>query len=126
MGVTTEVIKNQNNPYANVNIKNSNGRTRYFQVPTQNADSFAIQYKKHDKKGSTITNIAFAASIVAGVLTANALTKNIENKFLKFAIGAFGGVITSSASIMACDNYLENKQNSIIANNGAKEVYFEA
>ena len=112
MGITTEVIKNQNNPYANVNIKNSNGRTRYFQVPTQNADSFAIQYKKHDKKGATITNIAFAASVVAGVL--------------KFAIGAFGGVIASSASIMACDKFLENKQNSIIANNGAKEVYFEA
>ena len=54
MSITTEVIKQPNAPMADVNIKMPSGKTRYFKLPAQNADSFAIAYKKQDKNSSTM------------------------------------------------------------------------
>lgn len=126
MSIKTEVIKQPNAPMADVNIKMSSGKTRYFELPTQNADSFAKEYKKQDKNSSTISNIAFGLSIFAGVMLAKAMTKNITDKTMQFLIGAVGGILGASSSSILCDKYLEHKQNSMIKKFGAQESYFEA
>lgn len=126
MSIKTEVIKQPNAPMADVNIKMPSGKTRYFKLPTQNADSFAKEYKKQDKNSSTISNIAFGLSIFAGVMLAKAMTKNITDKTMQFLIGAVGGILGASSSSILCDKYLEHKQNSMIKKFGAQESYFEA
>ena len=59
-------------------------------------------------------------------MLAKAFTKNVKDKTMQFLIGAVGGIIGASASSLACEKYLDNKQNSIIKKFGAKETYFEA
>ena len=126
MSVTTEVIKQPNAPMADVNIKMPSGKTRYFKLPAQNADSFAIEYKKQDKNRSTVSNIAFGFSIFAGVILAKAFTKNITDKTMQFLIGAVGGILGASGSSILCDKFLDSQQNSMIKKYGAQETYFEA
>ena len=68
MSIKTQVVKQPNSQFADVNVTLQSGRTKYYRLPTQNADSFAIQYKKQDKNNSTISNVAFFTSIFAGVM----------------------------------------------------------
>lgn len=126
MSITTEVIKQPNVSTAEVNIRASGGKTRYFKLPAQNADSFAIEYKKQDKKNSIVSNIVFGFSIFAGVMLAKVFTKNITDKMMQFLIGAVGGIVGASVLSMLCDKFLESQQNSMIKKYGAKETYFEA
>ena len=124
--IKTQVIKQPNSQYADVNVTMPNGKNRYFNLPAKNADTFAIELKKQDKKRSTITNVAFFTSIFTGVMLAKAITKNIKDKTMQFLLGAVGGILGASASTIACDKYLEYKQNALINKCGAKETYFEA
>lgn len=126
MSIKTEVIRQPNASFADVNVTAQNGKTRYFRLPSQNADSFAVQLKKQDKNRAIITNLTFGFSIFAGVMLAKAFTKNVKDKTMQFLIGAVGGVIGASASSLACEKYLDNQQNSTIKKFGAKETYFEA
>ena len=125
MPISTEVIKRPNSPYADVNIKTAGGHTRYFQVQTQNADTFAIQYKKQDEQSSKLRNYACIPSIIVGVLATTLFTKSIKSKFQKFAINTAGGILASYASIAVCDKYSKNKEKNMIKHFGAKETYFE-
>lgn len=125
-GLKTQVIKLPNSQFADVNVTMPNGKTRYFNLPANNADAFAVGLKKQDKNRSTITNLAFFTSIFAGVMLAKAFTKNIKDKTMQFLLGAVGGILGASGSTIVCDKYLDSQQNALIKECGAKETYFEA
>lgn len=125
MSIKTQVIKQPNSQFADVNVTLQSGRTKYYRLPTQNADSFAIQYKKQDKNNSTISNVAFFTSIFAGVMLSKLLTKD-QGKISQFLGGTIGGILSAMAANFGCEKCFETKQNEMIKKYGAKETYIEA
>lgn len=125
MSIKTQVVKQPNSQFADVNVTLQSGRTKYYRLPTQNADSFAIQYKKQDKNNSTISNVAFFTSIFAGVMLSKLLTKD-QGKISQFLGGTIGGILSAMAANFGCEKYFETKQNEMIKKYGAKETYIEA
>lgn len=125
MSIKTQVIKQPNSQFADVNVTLQSGRTKYYRLPTQNADSFAIQYKKQDKNNSTISNVAFFMSILGGVMFTRLFTKN-KSKMSQFLVGTVGGVLSAMAANTGCEKYFEVKQNEMIQKYNAKETYIEA
>ena len=125
MSIKTQVVKQPNSQFADVNVTLQSGRTKYYRLPTQNADSFAIQYKKQDKNNSTISNVAFFTSIFAGVMLSKLFTKD-QGKISQFLGGTIGGILSAMAANFGCEKYFEAKQNEMIKKYGAKETYIEA
>lgn len=125
MSLKTQVVKQPNSQFADVNVTLQSGRTKYYRLPTQNADSFAIQYKKQDKNNSTISNVAFFTSIFAGVMLSKLFTKD-QGKISQFLGGTIGGILSAMAANFGCEKYFEAKQNEMIKKYGAKETYIEA
>lgn len=126
MSVDAKISRAIDNNSVQVDISSKNSRTRFYQVPKNNADNFIKQYKKQDKKASLITNTAFGAAILVGVFGANALTKKMNNKLLKFVLNTAAGVGCAIAAIFGSGKYIQNQQNKIIEQNRAKEIFFEA
>lgn len=125
MSLKTQVVKQPNSQFADVNVTLQSGRTKYYRLPTQNADSFAIQYKKQDKNNSTISNVAFFTSIFAGVMLSKLFTKD-QGKISQFLGGTIGGILSAMAANFGCEKYFEVKQNEMIQKYNAKETYIEA
>ncbi len=126
MSVDAKISRAIDNNSVQIDISSKNSRTRFYQVPKNNADNFIKQYKKQDKKASLITNTAFGAAILVGVFGANALTKKMNNKLLKFVLNTAAGVGCAIAAIFGSGKYIQNQQNKIIEQNRAKEIFFEA
>ncbi len=126
MSVDAKISRVIDNNNVQVDISSKNARTRYYQVPKNNADNFIKQYKKQDKKASWITNTAFGASILVGVFGANALTKKMNNKLLKFVLNTAAGVGCAIAAMFGSGKYIESEKNKILEQNRAKEIFFEA
>ena len=126
MSVDAKITRAIDNNTVQVDISSKNSRTRYYQVPKNNADNFIKSYTKNEKKMSWITNTAFGASIIVGVFGANALTKKMNNKLLKFVLNTASGVGCAIASMYGSGKYIESEKNKILEQNRAKELFFEA
>lgn len=125
MGVNTEITRQLDKNYVQVDVSSKKSPTRYFKVPAQNADKFASQYKKQDKKISIFTNTLFGGSLIAGVIIAYKLTEKIKNGALRFAIGTAGGIAGATASLFASTKYIESRQDKLLKNFGAKEIFYK-
>ena len=127
MAVTAEITRKFDNGNVQVEKKKKNASTKYYEVPANKADSFIKTYKDRAKKNLYLTNSVFAGSILAGVLLASALVKKfVKNKFLKFALPTMGGIVASIAGMMGTWNYIDKKDNEIIKQHNAKEIFYSA
>ena len=126
MSVSTNITKQFDNGTVQVDITSKNARTRYYQVPANNARAFSEDFKKHDRRTSYITNTAFALSILGGVLLTSVFTKKLKSSLLKFITNTLGGIAGATAAIFACDNYINNKKGDMLKKYNAKEIFYNA
>lgn len=125
MAITTAITKPLDKGFVQVNSTEKNGYKRYYKVPEKNAEIFAENLKKQDKKLNLYSNLTFFTSIFAGVLGASIFTKNIEG-MKKFFIQTGSGIIAAALSSLGFNKYAENKEKAFLKENNAKEIFYRA
>lgn len=128
MGIDAKITSNLDNNCVQVEMKNAKGGPcKYFRVPADKADSFITNYKKNDKNTSFITNTTFVASIFTGVLLSNYITKKfMKNGTLRWIINTIAGIAGATASIVASSNYIDSKNNKLLKQHNAQQIYYTA
>lgn len=125
MGVNTEITRRFDNNYVQVDITAKKSPTRYYKVPVQNADKFASEYKKQDKKITIATNTFFGIGVLAGTIIASTITKKLsKSKILQYLVGTLGGIGGAIGSVFLSGDYIEKKQNKLLKEYGAKEIFY--
>ena len=128
MSIDAKITNQLDNNNVQVEInRNKGGQTKYFKVPANKADSFIASYKKNDKNTSFITNTAFVASILGGVLLSNFITKKcIKSTSLRWIISTLAGIGGATASVVVSSDYIDSKNKKIIQMHNAQQIYYEA
>lgn len=123
MGLDARITNRLDNNNVQIEISNKkNEFKKSFSVPENKADSFIASYKKNNRNVSIISNIAFVASILGGVLLASACTHKLESKALKWILNTCGGIVGSIGAFVGTDKYIESKEKQLLNGHQAKEI----
>ena len=128
MGIDIKITNKLDNNCVQVEVNsNKGGQSKYFKVPVDKADSFIANYKKNDKNTSFITNTAFVSSIFGGVLLSSLATKKfIKSGFLRWIINTLAGIAGATSSVVASSNYIESRNNKLLKQHNAQQIYYQA
>ena len=120
-------ISNQLEPgFVQVDVNYKRGWQRNFKVPQKNADRFAIEFAKQDKKLNILSNITFFSSIFAGVIGAYCFVKKMDSKFLQLAIETVTAIGLSTLTALGFRNYAKGEEDKLLHKNNAKEIFYQA
>lgn len=128
MGIDIKITNKLDNNCVQVEVNsNKGGQSKYFKVPVDKADSFIANYKKNDKNTSFITNTAFVSSIFGGVLLSSLATKKfIKSGTLRWIINTLAGIASATGSVVASSNYIESRNNKLLKQHNAQQIYYQA
>ena len=121
MGIDIKITNKLDNNCVQVEVNsNKGGQSKYFKVPVDN-------YKKNDKNTSFITNTAFVSSIFGGVLLSSLATKKfIKSGTLRWIINTLAGIAGATGSVVASSNYIESRNNKLLKQHNAQQIYYQA
>ncbi len=123
MGLDAKITNRLDNNNVQVEISNKkNEFKKSFSVPENKADSFIASYKKNNRNVSIISNTAFVASILGGVLLISACTHKLKSTALKWILNTCGGIAGSICAFIGTDKYIESKEKQLLNNHQAKEI----
>ena len=122
MGIDIKITNKLDNNCVQVEVNsNKGGQSKYFKVPVDKADSFIANYKKND------TNTAFVSSIFGGVLLSSLATKKfIKSGTLRWIINTLAGIAGATSSVVASSNYIESRNNKLLKQHNAQQIYYQA
>ena len=122
MGIDIKITNKLDNNCVQVEVNsNKGGQSKYFKVPVDKADSFITNYKKNDKNTSFITNTAFVSSI-----SSLATKKFIKSGTLRWIINTLAGIAGATGSVVASSNYIESRNNKLLKQHNAQQIYYQA
>ena len=115
MGIDIKITNKLDNNCVQVEVNsNKGGQSKYFKVPVDKADSF-------------ITNTAFVSSIFGGVLLSSLATKKfIKSGTLRWIINTLAGIAGATGSVVASSNYIESRNNKLLKQHNAQQIYYQA
>ena len=125
MAITTEVTKQFENGFVQLDTTYKNGYKRYYKIPQKNADIFAYKLKQHEKNTVIGSNIVFFASIIAGIAGASYFTKNMDNSIKKFLINTLSAMGFATISSFGFGKYSQNKELNLQKSYQAKEILYK-
>ena len=126
MSITTTIVKPLENGYVQVDSVKKNGYKRHFKVPNNSARSFSQNLIKQDKSYNIYSNIIFWSSIILGVGGAAFFTKNLNSNWQKFFIQTGSAIGFTSLTSYGVNTYAALKENELLQQHQAKEIYYKA
>lgn len=126
MAVTATIVKPLESGFVQVDADYKRGWQRNFKVPQANAERFASDFTKQDKRLNILSNITFFSSIFAGVLGAYCFVKKMDSRFLQLAIETATAIGLSTLTALGFRNYAKGEEDKLLQKNNAKEIFYQA